>query len=194
MHDINRAERLLSLFTSPDSAAGIVGDLSEERGRRGSVWFWRQVLGTASSLLLGVLVATPGLVLLLVVLGLALNVAYSFGSQFLFEFLRSHGVSVRHYFPVYLILHLFGWLGAFLTGATVAWTAPRVGMVACMLLVGIHIALSVVLQVMYPSTSSPNWWISSIIFVQFVAPLALLLLGGALIRRRQNGRILRTAE
>ena len=48
MRDINRAERLLSLFTSPDSAAGIVGDLSEERGQRGSAWFWRQVLGTCS--------------------------------------------------------------------------------------------------------------------------------------------------
>lgn len=69
MREFKLAERLLSLFTSPDNAAGIVGDLSEERGQRGSMWFWRQVLGTMLSLCRGVLFESPLVVVPLVIAG-----------------------------------------------------------------------------------------------------------------------------
>jgi hypothetical protein len=46
------AERLLSLFTRPERAVSIVGDLTEEARSRSSAWYWVQLLGTASALCL----------------------------------------------------------------------------------------------------------------------------------------------
>ena len=45
MRDIDRAQRLLGLFTSADCAEAIAGDLIEERRSRGVLWFWRHVVG-----------------------------------------------------------------------------------------------------------------------------------------------------
>jgi len=44
------AETLLSFFTTPERAATIAGDFAEDAQRRGSFWYWRQVIQTAVSL------------------------------------------------------------------------------------------------------------------------------------------------
>lgn len=49
MRSASAAEWILSLFTPPDRAASIVGDLTEESSARGALWFWSSVLRTACS-------------------------------------------------------------------------------------------------------------------------------------------------
>lgn len=51
MSDIQIAEWILRLATSPDRAASISGDLAEEATARGVLWFWSNVLRTATSFL-----------------------------------------------------------------------------------------------------------------------------------------------
>jgi hypothetical protein len=53
------AEVLLSLAGPADRAASAVGDLMEESGARGMVWFWRSVLRLAASLLVRDLTFAP---------------------------------------------------------------------------------------------------------------------------------------
>jgi hypothetical protein len=186
MRDINRAERLLSLFTSPDSAAGIVGDLSEERGPRGSVWFWRQVLRTVLSLCRGAMFESPVVVLALVVVGFALAEAVSLGASVaaitLFGLQPSHGLQI--------LLTLVRWPGTLIAGATLVAAAPRLGMTACVLLAGLLAVLSLAVAVVASDTSQFLWlaWV-----IGLVSPVCLLF-GGAMIRRRWIGRMLRTAE
>jgi len=51
MRNAQVAEWILSLVTSPDRAASMVGDLMENAAIRGAFWFWIGVLRTALSLL-----------------------------------------------------------------------------------------------------------------------------------------------
>ena len=44
-------ERLFSLFTSSDRAEAIAGDLTEERAKHGSIWFWLHVVRITLALL-----------------------------------------------------------------------------------------------------------------------------------------------
>jgi hypothetical protein len=191
MRDINRAERLLALFTSPNGAAGIVGDLSEERGQRGSVWFWRQVLGTVFSLCRGTLLESPVVVLLLVALGFALSVGVSQVTQVTvlplpgFHALTSGWV-------IFLIYALISWPGPLIAGATMVAAAPRTGMVACVLVAGLQGMLALPLDLfvlIVLSQTSPLWWFTS----ASLATPVLLLLGGAMVRHRQIRKLLRTA-
>jgi hypothetical protein len=189
MRDINRAERLLSLFTSPDSAAGIVGDLSEERGQRGGVWFWRQVLGTVFSLCRGALFESAGVVLLLVALGFALSVVASMVTSL--ATVNLLGLRPADALEIFLTGALFRGLCTLCVGGTLVKASPRRGMVACTLLAGLHVMLSLATAVFVLANLTPLWWLTWI--VGLVTP-AILLLGGAMVRRRQNGQILRTAE
>ena len=43
-------ERLFSLFTTPDRAEAMAGDLAEERDRRGPAWFWLHAAGVTFAL------------------------------------------------------------------------------------------------------------------------------------------------
>jgi hypothetical protein len=192
MRDIKRAERLLSLFTSPDSAAGIVGDLSEEQGQRGRVWFWRQVLHTTLSLCRGTLFASPVVVLLLVALGLTLLVVSALGvsvaTRYMFASPHLDGT-----FAMSLALsipRLRGWSGALLAGATLVAIAPRLGMVACVVLAGVHSMLLLALVQSVLAAGYQFWWPR---WIPELATPAFPLLGGALIRLRQIRKLLRTA-
>ena len=49
MPNATAAEWVLSLATTPERAASTVGDLMEEAPPRGALWFWSNVLRTASS-------------------------------------------------------------------------------------------------------------------------------------------------
>ncbi len=49
MRSGHAAEGLLALFTSPDRALSVVGDLSEQACSRGSIWFWFQIVRTTAA-------------------------------------------------------------------------------------------------------------------------------------------------
>jgi hypothetical protein len=189
MRDIHRAERLLALFTTPDSAAGIAGDLSEERGQRGRVWFWRQVLGTAFFLCRGALFASPVVVLLLVALGLVLSIVASLVTSVATVNLFNLGPTDA--LQIFLTSALFRGLCTLIVGGTLVTASPRLGMVACTLLAGLHVMVSLASAVYVLANLTPFWWL--IWIVGLVTPV-LLLLGGVMVRRRQNGRILRAAD
>jgi hypothetical protein len=59
---------LLTLFTSPERAVSIQGDLMEEAQGRGRVWFWSQVVRTAGALYSKGFARSP-----LAILGLAVS-------------------------------------------------------------------------------------------------------------------------
>lgn len=196
MRDIKRAERLLSLFTSPDSAAGIVGDLSEERGQRGSIWFWRQVLGTMFSLCRGALFASPFVVASLVVAGFVLleanNWGVIYGGLYLLRTVQPMYVSPI-LFVILATLPLYG-LGTLLVGMALVAQAQRRGMVACALLAALVLIRST--YSLCIAAYANDFRIRPMITIWLIAGLgtsALLLLGGAVIRRRQNRKLLRTA-
>jgi hypothetical protein len=64
MRKVTAAEWLLSLFTTPDRASAVAGDLLEQRGS-----FWFNTLRTAGALLLRSAAAQPFRLLLVVLLG-----------------------------------------------------------------------------------------------------------------------------
>ena len=95
MRDASPVQALLSLFTAPDRAESIAGDLTEEREVRGSVWFWFHVFRTTFALFTNALATAPVMALALAALGFALFVMLAFAgvaAVFLFPFIGS-GVS-----------------------------------------------------------------------------------------------------
>jgi hypothetical protein len=123
-------ERLFSLFTSPDRAVAIAGDLAEEREQRGWIWFWLHVVSVTLALWRNSTTEAPLRVLALVLAGLALLAAPAFG-----------GVAVVLLVPQlmdspvgWIALPFFWWGGALWTGASLVALAPRRGMAACAML------------------------------------------------------------
>lgn len=179
MRDTTRAERLLSLFTSPDCAAAIAGDLTEERRHRGSSWFWQHVVRTMLALWRRALADAPLMVLMLAAAGCSLLAGPAFG-----------GVAAVYLFPhwsgspvSWIALSFFWWSGALWTGAALVSIAPRLGMAACATLAVAGEALLIALGV------SVLWHdLQNAEFVLFyaigLATTAPLLLGGAIARRR----------
>ena len=158
-------EWLFSLFTSPDRAEAIAGDLTEERARRGSTWFWLQVCRTLLALWRSAVMDGP-----LRVIGLTLAGAVLFiGPAFV-------GVAAFGLFP-----HLMGsfvtwsalafcwWGGALWVGATLTNLDPRRGSTACATL-----AVSSGLLLLAAGIESPT---------ALLVPV-LILIGGVMARRR----------
>ena len=179
MCDTTRAETLLSLFTSPDCAAAIAGDLTEERRHRGSSWFWQHVLRTTLGLWRSALADAPLMVLMLAVAGCSLLAGPVFG-----------GVAAINLFPhwsgspvSWIALSFFWWSGALWTGASLVSIAPRLGMTACATLAVAGQALLVAFGVSVLWDDLQN--AELVLFYAIgLATTALLLLGGAIARRR----------
>ena len=79
MRDTTRAETLLSLFTSPENATAIAGDLTEERQHHGSIWFWIHVSSTLIALWRNAVTSAPLANLRLAAAGSALFATTGFG-------------------------------------------------------------------------------------------------------------------
>src|ERR1044072_535564 len=112
MSDTTLAEKVLALFTSPDRAEAIAGDLVEARGERGSIWFWRQTLATTVALCGHTCAGAP-----LASLGLA-----AAGCWLLASFMLG-GAATIGLFPnqlgstvSWMVLSLLWWSGALFTG------------------------------------------------------------------------------
>lgn len=176
MRDTTRAERLLSLFTSPDCAAAIAGDLTEERWQRGSSWFWQHVVRTMLALWRRALADAPLMVVMLAVAGCALLAGPAFG-----------GFAAINLFPhwsgpplSWMALSFFWWSGALWTGASLVRIAPGLGMTACATLAMVLMtALGV--SVLWHDLRSAEL---VLLYAIGLATTALLLLGGAIARRR----------
>jgi hypothetical protein len=74
MHNIRIAEWILALVTSEDRAAAMAGDLMEQAGVRGVVWFWSSVLRILASLLWTGMAGNPARITGLAFLGLAVYI------------------------------------------------------------------------------------------------------------------------
>ena len=179
MPDTTRAERLLSLFTSPDRAAGIAGDLTEERRHRGSLWFWLHVVGTTLALWRSAVTDAPLIVLMLAMAGCALLTAPALG-----------GVAAVALFPQsigspvsWIALSFFWWGGALWTGASLVGIAPRRGMAACaMLAVAAEpLLIAFVVTALWSDLLSVQLVLFYMTGLVVAAPL---LIGGAIARHR----------
>ena len=173
------AEKVLALFTSPDRAAAIAGDLTEERERRGPAWFWLYVAGTTLALWRSAATDAPLRVLVLAVAGCALFTAPVFaGAAAVGLFPLSLGSPVS-----WVVLSLFWWGGALWIGASLVTIAPRRGMVACATLA----AAGEALLIAFGATLLWRGLWSSEFLLFYTTGLVVavpLVVGGAIARRR----------
>jgi hypothetical protein len=178
----NTVERLFSLFTTSDCAVAIAGDLTEERERRGRIWFWLHVVRVTLALWRSTATEAPLRLLGLLLAGLAVLAAPAFGgvaAVFLVPQLIDSPVG-------WIALPFFWWGGALWTGASLVAFAPRLGMAACAILALAGEALLI-------GFGGPAVWRdpSNTDFVLFcatglIAPMSLLA-GAAIARRRIVG-------
>jgi hypothetical protein len=175
----NAVEKLFSLFLSADAAAGIAGDLAEERDQRGWIWFGLQAVRITFALWRNAAAEAPVRMLALVLLGAALLSAPALG-----------GIAAVLLVPEWMsspagwiALPLFWWGGALWTGATLVAVAPRRGMAGCA-------SLAVVGQTLLIAFGGPAVWRdpSDTGFAVFcaagLAGAVPLLAGGVMARRR----------
>ncbi len=179
MRDTARAERLFLLFTSPDCAAAIAGDLTEERRRRGSTWFWYQVLGTTLALWRQSVAAGPLTVLLLLPAGFMLLLGPAWAGTAAIAF-----ITYGSFWPVGRIaLALCWWGGALWAGLLLVNMAPRAGVAACVL-------LAVIGEALLMAAGATLLWYGELtaegglLLAIALAAAVPLLAGGALARRR----------
>jgi pimeloyl-ACP methyl ester carboxylesterase len=179
MRDTTRAEKLLSLFTSPDSATAIAGDLTEERQHHGSIWFWLHVSSTVVALWGNAVTSAPLANLRLATAGFALLVTTGLGGTAAVSLFPQIVPS-----PLYSIaLAVFWWAAAFWTGVSLVNNAPKRGMVACATLAVSSEVLLIGIVVMAP------WFdivrAELVIFYLAASVIAVpLLAGGSIARRR----------
>ena len=179
MRDTTRAEKLLSLFTSPDTATAIAGDLTEERQHRGSIWFWSHVLTTIVALWRNAVTSAPLANLKLAAAGCVVFATTAFG-----------GTAAVSLFPqivgsplYWTAVSIFWWGAAFWTGVALVSIAPRRGMAACAMLAVTGEALLIVFGV------TAVWLdlLSTEFIIAYTAALVVavpLLAGSSVARRR----------
>ena len=132
MSDMPMAQRLLSLFTSPECAEAIAGDFAEARGNRGTPWFWRQIVTTTIALCSHTLTSAPLRSVGLLSAGTVLFAALAFTSFAPTALLMFPGGLAA---PVQWIwLSLAWWSAAFFTGFMLVRLSPERGVAASVVL------------------------------------------------------------
>lgn len=188
MSDLSLSFSLLTLFTSPERAVSIQGDLIEEAQSRGRGWFWSQILRTTGALCWKGIARTP-----LAILGLALS-----GGAVWF---LSMGILVAGVAAIEYVLHSLGaplnirflWvflLGALSTGFILGQAAPVRGMHASVVLA----VVSVPVLVLILFSPQPSAGAADVRWRVLVLAVALQLVGCALSRRRAAERASCTHE
>jgi hypothetical protein len=76
MRKADAAERILSLTTTPENTASIVGDLMEQADLHGTLWFWASLLRTTTALGWRTFAQVPGQVIWLAFYGTVVQTAY----------------------------------------------------------------------------------------------------------------------
>jgi hypothetical protein len=173
------SEELFSLFTSPDRAEAIAGDLIEEREERGRFWFWLHVTRITLTLCRNAATEAPLQVLALVTAGCALFAAPAFAAAATVRLFPHFGGP-----PVsWIALSFFWWGGALWIGSALVAIAPRRGMTACAALAVAGEALLIALgaSVLWHELQRADF---VLVYAIALATAAPLLLGGAIARRR----------
>jgi hypothetical protein len=170
---------LLTLFTSPERAGSVQGDLMEEAQSRGRVWFWSQVIRTTGALCWQGFAGSPLAILKVMLCG---GVAWfvvtlvMFAGDAAVEFLfRSLGVPI-HIRAVWDFL-----LAALLTGIILGRAAPVRGMHAS---AGLAFASIPVLALLFNFRAIPPAGLADYRLTALALSEALLLLGTAFSRLR----------
>ena len=165
---------LLTLFTSPERALSIQGDLTEEARTRGRIWFWSQVMRTTGALWWRGFTQSPFAILGLTLSGGATWLLVIAGILAVELIAQSLGV------PIAIALREALLLGALLTGMILGRAAPVRGMYAS---VALAFASVPVLALLFFSPK-PYGGIADLRLPVLVLAVALLLLGSALSRLR----------
>lgn len=135
MRKADAAERILSLTTTPENTASIVGDLMEQVGLRGTLWFWASLLRTTTALGWRTFAQVPGQVIWLAFYGTVVQTAYflvvllplSIGTAGLFIGAMALGLNAER-IGLYLVVFemLFSFVAmSFLYGKWLARKAPQ---------------------------------------------------------------------
>jgi len=184
MPDMPMAQRLLSLFTSPECAEAIAGDFAEGRGTRGSAWFWRQVLATAGALgghaLTSAPLASVGVLAAGSVLFGALAFA-GFAPTALLMFPGERAASVQ-----WIWLALAWWSAAFFTGFMLVRLSPERGMAASVVLALMGEAVMIALRLTVLDGDVMRTPVEVFLSIAMFTAVPLLL-GSASARRRTSG-------
>lgn len=182
MPSTGRAQKLLALFTSPECAEGIAGDLTEGHEGGSSISFWRHVLATMVALWGSTFSRAPLATLSLLAAGWFLFAASALG-----------GVVAVRLFPEqigptagWMVLSSLWWGGALCTGALLVSVAQVRGMAACVVLALTAEALLMVfgVTVRRPSPAIPD---VAFYLIAALAPLPLLT-AGTIVRLRVLGK------
>jgi len=179
MRNTDRAETLLSLFTSRECAAAIAGDLTEEQQGRGPIWFWCQVAGSMVALWRKGVADAPLAVFGLATAGCTLFAGPALGGAAAVGlFPQSIGSAVT-----WLPMAVIWWGGAVWTGVTLIGISPKRGMAACAMLAVFGEALLIA----FALSPLSHGWLSGPLLLFFLTALVVpapLVAGGAIARRR----------
>ena len=184
MPDMPVAQRLLSLFTSPECAEAIAGDFAEGRGHRGALWFWRQVLTTAIALGGHALTSAPLTSVGLLAAGGVLFGALAFTGFAPTALLMFPGGLAA---PVQWIwLSLAWWSAAFFSGFMLVRLSPERGMAASVALALMGEAVMIALRLTVLDGDVMRTPVAVFLSIAMFTAVPLLM-GGAAARRRMAG-------
>jgi pimeloyl-ACP methyl ester carboxylesterase len=142
-------ERLFALFTTPDRAQAIAGDLAEERQHRGSAWFWLHAVRVTLALWRSAALEVPLRVGALTIAGCALLIAPAFG-----------GAVAAFVFPDMVAARwVLGTAGALFTVGALVAVARRFGFGASATLAVVGVALVLASLIVVPNLAAqPIEW------------------------------------
>lgn len=145
----NVIDRLFSLFTTPERAESIAGDLAEERQHRGRAWYWLHVAGVTLALWRSAASDAPLRLIALTIAGCALLIAPAFG-----------GAVAAFLFPQMIVAVVALVAGALFTAITLAAVARRLGFAASATLAVVGVALVLACLFVVPAVAAPqqNEW------------------------------------
>jgi hypothetical protein len=192
------AEWILSLGTSRERAASITGDLTEEVGARGAVWFWsavarttaaqvwRDVVGDRKAMMKFayhglrlqvvalILAGLLGIGIMIPIVGLEVGIGAVTGSAFPPALATSIQVWVMVGVALFANFHAGRWL---------AMLAPGREFPAVVSLIVVELVISGTVSLV--AAGSGAWWGLAPNAASNVASLLPLIAGAAVIRRRQ---------
>jgi hypothetical protein len=174
------AEWFLRLFTTPDRAAALAGDMAEE-GRVS----WFDVLRTAAALFFRNIGGAPVRLVLLLLLGVFVNLACSFADaplRLLHIQLSGYWIPAVYFFAVDRLL------GPALTGCALARLSKGRDITACVAYVIMSTVLPLYLMILHAGAemrAGRSWWeaVGGLVF-RLAFPALVLLASGALTRKR----------
>jgi hypothetical protein len=187
--DYSFAETLLSFFTSPDRAATIAGDFAEEAQRRGSFWFWRQVVQTAVSLSFRQIGAAPAQLALLFVAG---NMMIDWAPHFKIEAVQKavadwneHTLDPANFTLTHLLMTRV--VGSIMTGLALAALSREREVMVCGAVALSRPLLFLFTWARFADHGFPLTW--PVLLLNSLSPI--LLVAAAVFVRRSNLRALR---